>query len=117
MKRRYWLVIVLALSLLVVSCVPEDTSRTVRFYASSTSGKVSVDYYCGDDRFSGDLISLDNQVSPWSIETEAEKGDWAELFAGNLIDEEGLTARIYIDGKLFQDDTEPLFAWVCGWVE
>ena len=118
MKYRYWLVIVLALSLLVISCVPEDTSRTVRFYASSTSGTVSVDYFCGEeDSFSDGYISLDDQISPWSVEMEAEVGDYVYLIAGNLLGEEGLIARIYVDGKLFEEDTGDSFAWVFGYVE
>ena len=114
-SKKFWAVALLALSLLVVSC-DLDTSRTVRFYASSTFGTVSVEYFCGDPS-SGDYISLDDQVSPWSVEVKAEKGDYVELFVGDLLNEEGLIARIYVDGKLFKEDTGDFLAWVSGYVE
>jgi hypothetical protein len=110
-SKKFWAVALLALSLLVVSC-DLDTSRTVRFYASSTSSLTTVIYYNSADGVHNNVVS---PASPWSIETEGEQGDFVILTVGGVPGD--LTARIYIDGTLFKEKTGTTIIQVYGYVE
>lgn len=86
---------------LLLSC-DLDTSRTVKFCAGSTSGVVYGSYLTSVDNITTIFIDFS---SPWSVEVEVEKGDYVLLtIYGDLSDI--LTARIYVDSKLFREKIE-----------
>jgi hypothetical protein len=56
----------------MASCDLLDTSRTVQFYATDTTGIVSGNYCISSE---GVINSYFDQTSPWSVEIEGKKGD------------------------------------------
>jgi hypothetical protein len=84
---------------LFISCNP-DKSRTVRFYASSSSGEVSGNYL-----WSGGASVFSDKPSPWHIDVETEEGDYVVMMATNSSGIGTVVARIYVDGELFRENT------------
>jgi len=99
MKKRAGVFALLALLSALTSCVLLDPGRSVRLYASSTSGSVLGNYLCGG------IFSSFSQASPWSIEMEAEKGDMVILTAGSGSGPGAATVRIFVDGGLIKEAT------------
>ena len=98
-SRKRWIVPMLLsgiLLLILTSCVL-DTDRTVQFYASATIGLTSVSYLTATE-----YNAFYAPPSPWSVETECEKGDYVILSVSGDGD---LIARIYVDGVLWKEKT------------
>ena len=110
MKKSLLIILVL---FLLLSC-DLDTSRTVQFYASSTSGLVLGNYL-----WAGGFNSFSDEPSPWSVEVEAEKGDYVILTVANSLGTGTVAARIYVDGALFREitGTDGDIIQVAGYVE
>ena len=111
MKNKYWLIVLVLF--LLLSC-DLDTSRTVQFYASSTSGFVSGNYL-----WIGGFNSIADKPSPWSVEVETEKDDYVILTIFNSLGTGTVTAKIYVDGTLFREisGTDWDIVQVAGYVE
>jgi len=112
MKKWVFAVLIILILGLVVSCDLLDSSRTVQFYASATSGLLLGNYYISSD---GVLNSFSNQTSPWSVEIEGKKGDYVILTVGG--DPGDLTARIYVNGALFKEKIGTTIIQVAGYLE
>ena len=110
MKKAFLIILVL---FLLLSC-KVDTSRVVRFYASSTSGSVSGNYL-----WVGGFNSITDKPSPWSVDVETEKDDYVILTVSNSLGTGTITAKIYVDGTLFREitGTDWEFIQVAGYVE
>ena len=98
---------------LLLSC-DLDPGREVRFYASSTSGSVLGNYY-----WAGDFNMFIDEPSPWSVDVAVEKGDYVILTVTNTWSAGTVTARIYVDGTLFRENTglDADIIQVAGYVE
>ena len=92
---RKIMILSLALTVILLAC-ESDTSRIVRFYASSTSGLVSGNYMS-----SAGLNIFIDRPSPLSVKVETERCDYVILTASSSLSTGTMTARIYVDGELF----------------
>jgi len=113
MKKIIAISLILLTLTALVSC-DLDSARTVRFYASSTSGLVTGNYY-----WSGGMTMFNDRTSPWSIEVETEKGDQVILTVTNSLGTGTIVARIYVDDVLFRENTgiDMDIIQVAGYVE
>ena len=109
--KRIWLIVLVLF--LLLSC-DLDTSRTVQFYASSTSGFVSGNYL-----WIGGFNSIADKPSPWSVDVGTEKDDYVILTVFNSLGTGTVTAKIYVDGALFREisGTNWDIVQIAGYVE
>jgi len=114
MKRKIIAALLVILVIFLLLSCDLDPGRTVRFYASSTSGLVLGNYF-----WSGGFNTFIDRPSPWSVDVETEKGDYVILTVTNSLSTGTVTARIYVDGALFRENTglDADIIQVAGYVE
>ena len=111
MKKWIFAFLVILILGLVVSCDLLGTSRTVLFYANATTSLTVVSYYNSTDGINNGVVS---PASPWSVEIPGEKGDYVLL---TIAGDGDLTARIYVDGELWKENTGTTIIQAGGYVE
>ena len=111
MKKLFLAILIL---FLLLSCDLIDSNRTVRFYASSTSGLVSGSYL-----WAGGFNVFSNEPSPWSMDVKTEKDDYVILTVTNSLYTGTVTAKIYFNDMLFREisGTDWDIIQVAGYVE
>ena len=111
MKRWGIALLILLILVLMVACDLLDPSRVVQFYASTTSGLLTGNYFIETDGVINNFIEAS---SPWSVEIDGNKGDYVILTVGG---DEDVTARIYVDGTLFKEKVGTFVIQIAGYLE
>lgn len=87
----------------------EKKTYNVEYRVNGTSSWVSVTY-----RAYGTNLQVPGVNLPWTIDIDGESGDFVIVSGSNMKSEGTVTVEIYVDGKLFDHDTDSARAEASG---